>query len=80
MRGQDARPAVERPGRVLDVHVIDPIRESPDELDGVDHLPEEVARVEVEPELRAVVDRLQGPLGRVDIKGDLGRVNLQART
>ncbi len=70
-------PAVERPGRVLDVHVIDPIRESPDELDRVDHLPEQVAGVEVEPEFRPVVDRLQGSLGRVDIKGDLGRMNLE---
>ena len=70
-------PAVERPGGVLDVDVVDPVGERPDELDGVDELPEQVAGVEVEAELGAVVERLQGRLGRVDVEGDLGRVDLQ---
>ena len=70
--------AVERPRGVLDVHVVDPVGEGPDELDRVDELPEQVAGVEVEAELGPVVERLQGHLGRVDVEGDLGRVDLQA--
>ena len=45
--------------------------------DGVDHLPVQVAGVEVEAELGPVADRLQGALGGVDVEGDLGRVDLQ---
>ena len=45
---------------------------------GSTHLPEQVAGVEVEAELGAVVERLEGRLGRVDVEGDLGRVDFQA--
>src|SRR5271168_2454852 len=79
MRRQDPGPPVERSGRVLDVHVIDALGKSPDEFDRVDHLPEQVARIEVESELRTIVDRLQRTLGGVDIKGDLGGMNLEGK-
>src|SRR5262249_21534718 len=77
VRAEDTRPAVEGRGRVLDVDVIDAVGAITDELDGIDHLPLEVARVEVEPELRATVQGVEGALGRIDVEGDLGRVDLQ---
>src|ERR1700730_3524813 len=79
MRRQDPRPAVERPGCVQVFPVRNPIGKSPDEFDGVDHLPEQVARIEVKPELRTMIYRFQGALGGVDIKGDLGGMDLEGK-
>src|SRR5713226_348175 len=60
---------------VLRVRVEDPLAESLDEDDRVDHLPDQVARVEVEAPVVAAepLDRL---LRRVDVVGDLRRVHL----
>ena len=74
---KDAAAAVERHDRVLHVDVVDAVGERADELHRIDALPDQVAGVEVEAELLAVVQRLQGPLGRVQVEGDLGRVHLQ---
>ena len=74
---KDAAAAVERHDRVLHVDVVDAVGECADELDRIDPLPDQVARVEVEAELLAVVQRLQRPLGRVQIEGDLRRMHLQ---
>src|SRR4029077_17819971 len=77
MGAEDAGLAVERPRRVLAMHVIDAIRECADERDRIDHLPVQVAGIEVEAEHRTMVDRLERSLGRVDIEGDLGLMDFQ---
>src|SRR3712207_6678327 len=59
VRGKDAALAVEGPERILDVDVVDTVREAVDELGWVDELPIEVAGIEVEPEGFAVVNSLQ---------------------
>src|SRR3954453_10097367 len=60
---------------VLRVRMEDPRAEFLDEDDGVDHLPDQVAGIEVEAPVVAPepLDRL---LGRVDVVGDLGRMHL----
>src|SRR5688572_3791355 len=75
--GQNSRAAVKRDDRVLDVHVVDAVGERPDELDRIDPLPMEVAGVEVEAEFLAMAKRFKGPLRRVDVKRNLGRMDLQ---
>src|SRR5947207_9444889 len=60
---------------VLRMRLEDPLAELLDEDERVEHLPDQVARVEVEAPVVAVepLDRL---LGRVDVVGDLRRVHL----
>src|SRR4029079_8745810 len=74
---EDARPAVKRYERILDVHVINAVRELANKLDRVHTLPNEMARIEVESELLAVTDGLECPLGRIDIERDFGRVHFE---
>src|SRR5690606_4131123 len=74
---EDAGAAVERHFDVLRVDVEDPVGEGVDELHGVDLLPQEVTRVEVEAEGGVMADRLEGPLCRVQVEGDLARVHLE---
>ena len=78
MAGEDALASVQRPARVLDVHVVDPVGELLDERRGIEELMREVARVEVEAELRPPVDRSEGLARRDEVVRDLRRVNLQA--
>src|SRR5690606_14586392 len=59
---KDARAAVELDDGVLHVDVVDAVAEAADELDRIDALPEQVARVEVEAELLAAAERLDRPL------------------
>ena len=80
MAGQNAAAAVERDDRVLDVDVVNPVGERAHELDRIDPLPEQMAGIEVEAELLALVECLERPLGRVHIEGDFGRMHFQART
>ena len=58
MGAQDAVAAVEHPDRLLDVHVEDAVGIGVDEIDRVDHLPVEMAGVEVDAH-RRVVDVLE---------------------
>jgi hypothetical protein len=59
------------------VHVVDPLGKLFDEGRGVEELVREVARVEVDPELRPAVDRGEGLARRDEVVRDLGRMNLQ---
>src|SRR5262249_54901958 len=77
VRAENARAAIERPRRVLDVHVIDPVRERAQERHRVDELPEQMTGIEIEAKLGPVVERHEGCLRRVEIKGDLRWVDLQ---
>src|SRR5207253_2106307 len=74
--GQHPGPAVERQLRILDVYMIDAVREAPQELDRIDPLPVEVARVEREPELLPPAERVEHQLRRVQVERKLARVNL----
>ena len=78
VRGEDRAASVEPLLRVLDVHVVDPVGEVERELRGVEELVREVARVEVDPERLAVVDRVQRLPRRDEVVRDLGRVHLEA--
>ena len=77
VRSQDAAFAVERDGGVLDMAMVDAVGESAEEFDGIDALPVEVARVEVETEFLAAADRFEGAFGGVEVKGDLGRMDFE---
>ena len=63
--GQDPAVAVERHDGVLHVDVEDPVGELADESGRIDPLPDQVAGIEIEAELRPMVQRFEGPLGRV---------------
>ena len=69
--------AVERDQGVLHVDVVDPIGKRADELGRIDPLPDQVAGIEVEAELGAVVQRGQRPLGGVDVEGDFRGMDFQ---
>ena len=60
------------------MHVVDPVGELERELRGVEELVREVARVEVDAERLAVVDRVQRLPRRDEVVRDLGRVHLEA--
>ncbi len=60
--------AVQPHNRVFQAHVVDPVRKGADELYRIDILPEEVAAVEVEPEFRPAVERVERPLRRDEIE------------
>jgi hypothetical protein len=77
VRGQDRAAAVEAALRVLDVYVVDPIRELGHECGRVEELRGEVARVEVDAEALAPVDRLERAPGGDEVVGDLGGVDLE---
>ena len=77
MAGENPGLAVQPGDRVLHVAVIDPIGEGANELDGIDSLPMQMAGVEIEAEFLAVVQRLESPFGRIEVKGDFRGVNFQ---
>ena len=57
----------------------DTITELVDECNGIDKLVDQMARIEVETEVRMVPDRVERTAGRVDIVGDFGRVYLKPK-
>jgi hypothetical protein len=65
------------PPDVLDVDVPDARAELAQEREVVDALVAEVARVEVESELRVIAERRERAAGRDDVERDLGRVDLE---
>ena len=75
--GDDAGFAVAVDLGVLDVDVIDTVGEVAGKDGRVHALPDEVAGIEIEAELRPVVERFQGALGRVEVEGDLRGMDLQ---
>jgi hypothetical protein len=75
--GQNAALAVQRRDRILDMHVVDPVRERPNEFHRVHELPMQMAGIEIEAELLAVVQRFERLLSRVDVEGDLRGMDLQ---
>ena len=75
---EDALAAVEGLARVLHVDVIDAVRELLDERGRVEELVSEVARVEVDAELRPSVDRVERLARRDEVVRDLRRVHLEA--
>ena len=77
VRAEHAVAPVEVGDRLLHVHVEDVLGEVEHERDVVQLLPDEVRRVEVEPEALAVADRLEGVLGGPVVVRDLGRVHLE---
>ena len=72
----DRTVALAPPG-VLHVHVMDTLGKSAQQLDVVDALVAEVARVEIDAEAPVLADRGERALHRDDIEGDLGRVDFQ---
>src|SRR4029079_1063242 len=60
--------AVQPHNRVLDVAVINPIRERADKFRWIYALPNQMARGEVEPKRLTEIESLERPLRRVDIK------------
>src|SRR5262245_9963213 len=62
------------------MHVIDPIGEAANELDGVDPLPNQVAGIEVEAKLLTMPDRFERSFGTVKVEGNFSRVNFQRET
>src|SRR5439155_5962027 len=77
MTAEDALAPVERLPRVLHVDVIDAVRKLLDERGRVEELVGEVARVEVDPELRPSADRVERLARRDEVVGDLGGVHLE---
>ena len=77
MGAENAVFAVELERGVFHMDVENAIGEAADELDRVDHLPNEVRRVEVEPERRMEVERFERELRGVDIERDFRRVNFK---
>jgi hypothetical protein len=71
VRPQASVAAVELLDGLLAVDVLDAFPEVVEEADRVEVLPDEVARVEVEPEGRSVADRVEGTLGGPVVVGDL---------
>ena len=71
------RAAVEHDLRVLDVHVVDAVGELAGERRRIEELRDEVARVEVDAEALAAVDRGQRLARGHEVVGDLRRVDLQ---
>ena len=69
--------AVELERGVFHVDVENAVGEAADELDRVDHLPNEVRRLEVEPERRMEVERFERELRGVDIERDFRRVDFE---
>ena len=80
VRAEHAGAAVQRQRHVLDVDVIDAIRKTAQELDRIDALPVQMARIEREAELLAAVQRVQDHLGAVQVEGDLARDGPRRRT
>ena len=76
MRAEPPVAAVEPLAGLLAVHVVDPVPEVGQERHRVQVLPDEVARVEVQPERRPVAHRLQRPPGGPEVVGDLAGVHL----
>jgi hypothetical protein len=77
VRAEDRPAPVEPLLRVLHVDVVDAARELERELRRVEELVGEVARIEVDPERLAVVDRVERLPSRDEVVGDLGRVDLE---
>ncbi len=77
MAGQDSALAVQPDDCILHVYVEDPLGELADEAGRVHSLPDQMAGIEIEAELRTVIQGLQGPLGRVQVEGDFRRMHLQ---
>lgn len=77
MAGENSGATVEGDGGVFHVRVINTIGEVPNELDGIDALPDEVAGVKVEAELFAIVEGLERRFRGVDIKCDFGGMDFQ---
>src|SRR4051794_6508355 len=77
MAAENAASTVERHDGILDVNVVDAVREFANELHRINALPQQMARVEVEAEFLAVTDRIECPAGRRDVERDLGGVHLE---
>ena len=74
---QNTALSVQRRDRILYMHVVDAIWESANELDWINSLPNQVARIEVETEFFAMAQCFQGALGSVDVERNLSWVNFQ---
>jgi hypothetical protein len=77
VRPETAVASVELLHRLLAVHVVHPVGEVEQERGGVEVLPDEVRRVEVEPERRPVLEQVQRATSGPVVVGDLGRVDLE---
>ncbi len=75
--GQDTALAVERGDRILDVHVIDAIRECTNKLNWVNALPNQVTWIEIETELFSMSNGFESSLGGVNVEGDFSWVNFE---
>ena len=80
VRSENAGPSVKLERRVLHVHVVDAVGKLGQEANGVDLLPVQVARVEIEAESFTAVYRFDGALGGDDIEGDLRRMHFKSKT
>src|ERR1700694_2351464 len=79
--GAEDRPApVEHLLRVLDVNVVDAIRELLHEGRGIQELVGEVAWVEIDPETRPASDRIESLARGHEVVSDLGGVNFEAES
>ena len=77
MASENAAASVERLARVLHVDVVDPVRELGHVRGRVEELVGEMARVEVDAEALAPVDRVERLPRRHEVVGDLGRMHLE---
>ena len=58
--------------------VIDAVGETLDEFDGINSLPQQMARVKVETEFTSVADRIQRLFRGINVVCDLSRVNFKS--
>src|SRR2546423_13876141 len=77
MRAEDGAAPVQAPERVLDVDVVDAVRELVYERGGIEELRDQVAGIEVDAEALAAPDRVErAPRGR-EVVGDLCGMDLE---
>ncbi len=77
MGGEDSAFSVEGESGIFHVHVIDAVGEGFEKLDGIHHLPVEMAGIEVEAEGLSVLDGGESPFGGEDVEGDFGWVHFE---
>ena len=77
MAAENAGQAIVPHLHILHVHVVNPIAKATQEEHGVDPLPHQVGRIEVEAERRAVVKRLEQAHGAVVVERDLSGMHLE---
>ena len=79
MAPENATLAIKQNNSVLDVNMIDAVRECSDEFNWVDTLPVKMTRVKVKPKLFPVLDCFKCYLGGKDIESDFSWMYFQRK-